>query len=615
MKAGTLPRLLHRNAATFGNRPALREKRGGIWHETSWSEHAALVTRFAAGLAAHGFGRGDRLAVIGDNRPRLYAALLAAQSLGGVGVPLWPDAEPEWIEHVLRHAGVSVVVAEDAEQVEKIVAIKARLPDLGLVLQAASRGMQPSEHAWLTSFDAVTGSGDVAAPIELSEPGELALLLYGSTADGGLRGVMLSHANLIAAADALLAVEDARPTDEVLAWLPMAWFGDVLMSQALALSVGFTCNCPEGSETARRDLREIGPSVLLAPPGIWENTLSSIETRAAQASRLKRALFSRFRALAERAELCRESGERIPFGLRLGLAFGEFLVYAPVRDQIGLRRLRWANTGGEPLAQHVLRFFRAFGIDLKQSYGIPELAGLAMVRGSACPGVDVTVAIDGEVVVGGATVCLGYHRDPERTLQARTADGKWRTGDAGRRDAQGQLTILDRIAHLGVLADGTSFTPRLIENDLRRSAFIREAMVLGHDQKFVAAMIAIDPIAVGAWAQGRRIAFTSHADLAGSPEVRQLIRDEICASNAGLPQAARVHRFLLLERIPAIGLEASLSRELRRSVMQTSHATLVHALFHGSPGAAAPTDVPDVPIIVIEEVDEACAAAWEPAHA
>jgi long-chain acyl-CoA synthetase len=613
--AATLPRLLHRNAAGFGARPALREKRGGIWQVLSWSEYAALVSRFAAGLAAHGFGRGDKLAVIGENRPRLYAALLAAQSLGGAGVPLWPDAEADWIAQVLEHAGVTVVVAEDAEQVAKLVAIKDRLPDLRLVVQTASHGMRQSDHPWLKSFEVLADARGSDAPIEQSQPGELALLLYGTTADGAVRGVMLSHANLLAAADALLAAEDLRETDEVLAWLPMAWSGDALVSQALALLVGFTCNCPEGPETARRDLREIGPTILLAPPRIWENTLADIETRAAQASRLKRAAFSRFRVLAERAERCREAGEHVPFTLRLWLAVGEVLVYGPVRDQIGLGRLRWAHTGGDLLAAHVQRFFRAFGIDLKQTYGMPEAAGLVMVQNSACSGMDISVATDDEILIRGASVCLGYYRDPELTQKALTQDGKWRTGDAGRLDAQGRLTVLDRLAHLGTLADGTSFAPRMIEHDLRRSPFIHDATVLGHGQTFVAAMIAIDPIAVRAWAQARKLPVASDADLAAIPAVRELIREEIRTRNAGLPQAIRVRRFLVLERIPAGGgVEASLSRELQRHAALAASATLVQSLFH-SHGGAEPTDVPDDNVVAVEEVDEAGARVWEPAHA
>ena len=367
MKAATtLPRLLHRNAASFGTRPALREKRGGIWQQLSWSDYAALVSHFAAGLAAHGFARSDRLAVIGDNRPRLYAAMLAAQSLGGAAVPVLPDAEPDRIAQVLSHAGVSVAVAEDAEQVDKIVAVKDRMPGLRLVVQTTAHGMRQIEYDWLKSFETVADAG--TGSTEQSDPGDPALLLYGDD----LTTTMLSHANLLAAAEALMATEDIRQTDETLAWLPMAWFADALTSLALALSVGFTCNCPEHPETARRDLREIGPTILIAPPRIWETALADIEARAAQATPLKRALFARCRAIAVRADQLREAGEGIPLLLRLKLALGEVLVYAPMRDQIGLRRLRWANTGGESLAPGVLQSFRAFGINLKQSYGMPE---------------------------------------------------------------------------------------------------------------------------------------------------------------------------------------------------------------------------------------------------
>jgi long-chain acyl-CoA synthetase len=372
MKAATtLPRLLHRNAAGFGARPALREKRGGIWQVLSWSEYAALVSRFAAGLAAHGFGRGDRLAVIGDNRPRLYAAMLAAQSLGGAAAPLRPDAEPDRITQVVNHAGMSIMVAEDAEQVDKIVAVKERMPGLRLIVQTTSHGMRQIEYDWLKSFETVADAS--AGAIDQSEPGDSALLLYGND----LACAMLSHADLLAAADALIATEDLRQTDETLAWLPMAWFGDALTSQALALSVGFTCNCPEHPETARRDLREIGPTILIAPPRIWEGTLADIETRAAQATPLKRAVFARCRAIAERAERYREASEGVPILLRLKLALGEVLVYAPLRDQIGLRRLRWANTGGESLSPRVLQSFRAFGINLKQHQGMPEFTTAA----------------------------------------------------------------------------------------------------------------------------------------------------------------------------------------------------------------------------------------------
>src|SRR5262245_32613145 len=364
----TLPRLLHRNAASFARHPALREKRGGIWQVLTWAEHAAIVSRFAGGLAARGFGRNHRLAVIGDNRPRLYAALLAAQSLGGAGVPISPDAEPDWIAQVLTHSGASVVVAEDAEQMEKIVAVKDRLPTLRLVVQTAAHGMRQIERDWLKSFDTIAGTGGAAT--DRSEPGGLALLLYA----GEARATMLSHADLLAAADALSAAEESRRTDETLAWLPMCWFADVLASQTLALTAGFTCNCPENPETVWRDLREIGPTILVAPPRIWERMLNDIDARAAQATPLKRALFAGFRAVAERAEQRRAAGEGVSLPLRLKLGAGEALAYAPMRDQMGLRRLRWASTGGEALPPRVLHAFRALGVNLKQGDDMPEPA-------------------------------------------------------------------------------------------------------------------------------------------------------------------------------------------------------------------------------------------------
>jgi long-chain acyl-CoA synthetase len=366
--ATTLPRLLHRNAASIGGRPAFREKRRGIWQVLTWSQYASLVSRFAAGLAANGFGRGDRLAVIGDNRPQLYAALLAAQSLGGAGVPLMADADPEVIAQILADAGVSVVVAEDAELAETIAAMQDRLATLRLIVQARSQDMHHSESELLKPFDSVTGP----AVTDHSESGDVALILY---ADEAPR--MMTHRNMLATADAIIAMHDIRRTDETLAWLPMAWSGDALSSLAMALTAGFTCNCPERPATARADLREIGPTILIAPPRVWETMLAEIEARAAQASRLKRALFSRFAAIGQRAELHRTAGKEVSALLRSKLKVGEFLIHAPMRDQLGLRRLRWAGTGGEALAAHVLKSLHAFGINLDGDHTVPELAHAA----------------------------------------------------------------------------------------------------------------------------------------------------------------------------------------------------------------------------------------------
>jgi long-chain acyl-CoA synthetase len=546
----------------------------------------------ARGLAAQGFGRGDRLAVLGDNRPPLYRAQLAAQCLGGVAVPAWPDADSEWLAHVLGDAGVSVVVAEDQDQVEKLLDIKPRLPALRLIVYTDPRGVHHTDVPFLHSVAEIVASGaqhgtDAAAEIAQGRPEDLALLCYETGASGAPRGVMLSHANLIAAATALAGAEDIRPTDEFFSYLPMAWIGDALYGTALGLLIGFTCNCPEDPETARRDLREIGPTILLAPPRIWESLLDEIEIKAAHATPLKRRLCSGFLLTADRDD--RQAGA--PEG-PLRKMLSEVLVRGPVRDQIGLGRLRWAHTGGAALAPRIFGFFRALGINVKQSFGDAACAGIATLpeagttdpdrRGRPCPGIELRIGDAGEVELRGPGVSLGYYGDPA----ARGADGWWRTGDAGRVENNSDLVITGRVADLGRLADSTLFAPDAVETALRGSRFIADAVALGDGQKFVAALIAINAVIAGDWAQGNSIAYTSAADLAAAPELRQLIHDEIQRCNASLPPALRVRRYALIDSVPAAaGTEASLSRVLQRRIAHERHAGLADTLFLAEPGA------------------------------
>ena len=385
----TLPRLLIRNARTMSERPALREKDRGIWQTYSWARYYQEVGDFALGLAAHGFRRGDKLAVIGDNRPRLYWAQLAAQSLGGIAVPVFQDSIATELVHVLNHAEISVVVAEDQEQVDKILSLSDRLPDLKLVIYDDPRGMRHYATPLLKSFDEIQNSGrDFGAThpdyfeseIDKGSPDDLALLNYTSGTTGHPKGVMLSHANLLSAADALLAAEHFSASDEILCYLPMAWIGDSLLSLVLALLVGFVANCPESPETVQRDLRELGPTVVIAPPRIWENLLTSLRLRATDASPLKRKLFAYYQRRAELAEQFQSEDKNPSLTMRLGLALGEYLVYGPVRDQLGFRRARLVYTGGAPLGPDTFRFFRSFGLNLKQVWGSTELSGLATLQ-------------------------------------------------------------------------------------------------------------------------------------------------------------------------------------------------------------------------------------------
>ncbi len=607
----TLPRLVLRNAQTMARRPAIREKDRGIWQTYDWAEYARQVGDFALGLAASGIGRGDKLAVIGDNRPRLYWAQLAIQSLGGVAVPVYQDSIAAELVYVLNHAEVAVIVAEDQEQVDKVLSIAGELPTLKLLIYDDPRGLDLYAQPFLKSFAAIQEMGrefgarhpgHLEAEIARGTPDDLALLSYTSGTTGKPKGVMLSHANLLATGRAFIAAEDVRPSDEWLCYLPMAWVGDSLYSTVVSLLIGFACNCPENPETVQRDLRELGPTTLLAPPRIWENMLANVQVRAADASPLKRRIFNFFRRLAEDAELARGDGKRPTWLRRVGLAIGELLVYRPVRDRLGIARARWAYTGGAPLGADAYRFFRAFGVNLKQIYGATELSGLAALQtdseadpntvGRIAPGMEVRIADDGEVLIRSGGIFKGYYNQPKDTAEAFAEEGWFRTGDAGFLDPRGNLVIVDRAKDVGKLTDGTVFAPQFVENKLKYSPFVAEAVAFGHDQPFVTAMIAIDMTTVGNWAERRNLPYTSFQDLSAKPEVRGLIADEIRKCNATLPAAARITRFLLLSKaLEADDAEITRTRKVRRRFVAEKYAPVIDAFYRGRSEVELVTDI------------------------
>jgi len=643
MSTTTLPRLLQRDAQTMAERPAIREKNRGIWQTWTWSQYDREVRDFASGLVAHGFRRGDLLAVIGDNRPRLYWAQLAAQCLGGVAVPVYQDSIAAELVYVLDHAEVSVVVAEDQEQVDKILAIKAQLPRLNLVIFDDPRGLQHYDMPFLKSFEEVQAAGrdfagahpgHLAAEIEKGTPDDLALLNYTSGTTGHPKGVMLSHANLLCAAEAFAKAEEIRPGDDMLCYLPMAWIGDSLLSLVLHLLVGFTANCPERPDTVQRDLRELGPTIGIAPPRIWENMLTSLRVRAADATPLKRRLLDVFQRLAEHAELLKVEGRRPGLSMRLGLALGEFLVYGPVRDQLGLRRARWFYTGGAPLGPETFRFFRSLGVNLKQVWGATELSGLASLQpdGEANPdtvgpvvaGTELRISGDGEVQIRSPAVFRGYHKQQQATRDALTEDGWYRTGDSGYLDERGHLVVIDRTKDVGKLRDGTPFAPQFIENKLKFSPFIGEAVAFGDGRPFVAAMIAIDLDTLGNWAERHNLAYTSFQDLSAKPEVRRLIRDEITTCNASLAAGLRVGRFVLLNKeFDADDNEITRTRKIRRRFVAERYAAVVEAFYSGAHQVDLTTEITYEDgrkarlnsTIAIDDVAEIPQPAREPAYA
>ncbi|MBL6616240.1 MAG: AMP-binding protein [Reyranella sp.] len=601
----TLPKLLQRNAEQDPKGPGIREKTRGVWQTLTWTGYRDQVRDFALGLAAIGFKRGDKLSVIGDNRPQLYIAQLSAQALGGVSVPVYQDSIASELVYVLNHAETSIIVAEDQEQVDKALSLKDRLPRLRWIIYDDPRGLSFYDDPILRSYDSVLVEGrtfDAANPdfyqaeVGKGEPDDTAMIAYTSGTTGNPKGAMLSHRNLIATAEAFIEVNDVKPGDNWLSYLPMAWLGDAAFSLGMALVARLTANCPENPETVQRDLRELGPDAMLAPPRIWENMLTQMQIKGTDASPVKRRVFEHFRALAERCELKRSDGHGLSLGERIGLALGEILVYGPVRDQLGLRKARWCYTGGAPLGPDTYRFFRSFGINLKQVYGATEASALISCQADAeanpntvgrpIPRIEVKIDDRGEVMLKGSNVFKGYFKQDEVTRDTVTADGWLKTGDAGFFDKQGHLVIIDRAKDVGKLADGSAFAPQYIENKLKFSPFIREAVAFGDQRSFVVAMIAIDMQTVGTWAEKQGLAYTSFMDLSRKPEVAELIGAEIAKANATLPDIQQVKRYLLLNKeLEADDAEMTRTRKVRRRFVAEKYASVIDAFYGGADSA------------------------------
>jgi long-chain acyl-CoA synthetase len=600
-QSNTLPKLLRRNMQRFPRRPGMREKDRGIWQTYSWRECHAHVRDFALGLAAAGFKRGDKLSVLGDNRARLYWAQLAAHALGGMSVPVYQDSIASELAFVFDHSEVSVIVAEDQEQVDKVLSLAGKLKELRLIVYEDPRGMSGYTDEILRSFSDVEEAGRAFGKekpgyfereMDAGGADDPALIAYTSGTTGQSKGVLLSHANLIATSENFAGVEHVAQGDNWLCYLPMGWVGDSIFSLGASLVVAATCNCPEGPETVQRDLRELGPTALLGPPRIWENMLTSLQVRAADASRLKRHVYEYFRGLAERRELLKGDGKPVPRLMELGYRLGEVLVYGPVRDQLGLRNARWCLTGGAPLGADTFRFFRSFGINLKQIYGATEASALVCLQrdneadpntvGRTLPGTEVRLGDRGEVQIKGPGVFLGYYKQDGATRDALTADGWLKTGDAGLIDPRGQLAIIDRAKDVGKLADGTPFAPQFIENKLKFSPYIREAVAFGDQRPFVTAMISVDQSTAGKWAEQMSLPYTSYMDLVRKPEVASLVVGETAKVNATLPEALRVRRVVLLNKeLEADDAEMTRTRKVRRAYVAEKYAPVIAVLYDG----------------------------------
>jgi long-chain acyl-CoA synthetase len=610
----TFPRLLLHHAAVRGARPAMREKDLGIWQTWTWAEVAREVRDLANGLALLGFERGDSLAIVGDNRPRLYWALCAAQALGGIPVPIYQDAVASEMVYVLRDADVAFVLAEDQEQVDKLLEVLPQCPRIRHVVYDDTRGMRHYRAPQLCSYDALIervraapGAVDFEAEVGRADGGEVAIMLYTSGTTGEPKGVRLTHDNLLVTARNAARLDALSENDEVLSYLPMAWVGDNVFSYAQAYVTGFCINCPESSQTVLTDMREIGPSYFFAPPRVFESVLTQVMIRMEDAHALKRRLFRHFMALARRVGPAILDGARVSAVDRIHYALGEFFVYGPLKNVLGMSRIRIGYTAGEAIGPDIFVFFRALGINLKQLYGQTEGAVFVCMQpngqvrpdtvGPPAPGVEVKVTDAGEVMYRGPGVFAAYHNNPTATARTKTADGWVCTGDAGYFDAAGHLRIVDRAQDVGKLADGTLFAPKFIENKLKFFPHIKEAVAFGDGRAYCAVLVNIDLESVGNWAERHNLAYAGYADLAAKDAVHALVADCIAQVNADLaadPKLAgsQIRRFLILPKeLDADDGELTRTRKVRRGRIAERYARLVQALYSGEQRCALETRV------------------------
>ncbi len=614
--ADTYPRLLLKHAQVRGDRTAMREKDLGIWQSWSWKQSAGEVRRLACGLAALGFRRGMNLAVIGDNRPRLYWAFAAAQSLGGIPVPVYQDAVSEEMLFVLDNAQVEFAIVEDQEQVDKLLELRAQCPSLRHIIFDDPRGLRNYDRPGLIAYAVVREKGieyDRAHPgffeqsVAAGKADDICVILYTSGTTSKPKGVCLTHAALIAAARGDIALDHFTERDEVLSYLPMAWVGDHLFSYGQALVAGFTVNCPESSETVMTDLREIGPTYYFAPPRVFENLLTQVMIRMDDASRAKRWLFHRFMAVARRCGAQVMDGKQVSPLDRLLYAIGNLLVYGPLRNILGMSRIRVAYTGGAAIGPDLYLFYRSIGINLKQLYGQTETAAYVCKQpdgqarhdtvGVPLAGVEVRIVESGEIWVKTPSMLKEYYKRPDATAESISPDGYFMTGDAGFFAEDGHLKIIDRARDVGKLNDGTLFAPQFLENKLKFFPYIKEAVCFGHERDMVCAFLNIDMAAVGNWAERRGLAYAGYLDLASRPELYALLQECVekvnvdLASESGLA-GSQIRRFLVLHKeLDADDDELTRTRKVRRNFIAEKYAALVAALYDGSTSCLIETEV------------------------
>ncbi len=595
----TLPALLRENFLRYGDKKiALREKEFGIWQTITWKEYYENVRDLALGLHQLGFQKGDKLSVIGDNRPEWFYAELAAQSLGGALVGIYPDSHLDQVEYIINHSDSTFVLAGDQEQADKILSIKEKCPKIKKAIVDDPKGMRSYDDPILTFLKDVEESGRALADksprqfeemIDQVSSKNVGTIVYTSGTTGLPKGSMITHKNMTSIGRFIDQVDEARETDNYVSFLPLSWIGEQHFALYWSLTKGFTVNFPEKVETAQQNIREIGPDIMLAPPRIWEKMCSDIQVKIQDAVWIKRSVYRSFLKIGYRVTDFKLKKKAPPILLRFLKWVGFWLLFRSLKNYLGLAKVRHVYTGGAPLGPEIFHMFQALDVNIKQAYGMTEQSGGTMIHrtndirldtvGKPLPGIEIKVSDDGELLFKGDTIFEGYYKNPEATERA-LREGWFHTGDAAVIDDDGQVIIIDRMSDVMKLSDGGRFSPQLIENKLKFSPYIIDALVIGQDKPFITAMINIDMNNVGKWAENNQLPYTTFTDLSQKEKVYDLIAGEVAKVNQTLPKVAQVKRFVLLyKELDADDEELTRTRKVRRKFVAEKYKHLIDALY------------------------------------
>ncbi len=615
----TVPKLLLQNARQYGSRPAFREKAYGIWQTWTWAQTKDEIEAFAVGLKLLGLTPGETIAIIGDNRPHLYWAFCAAQSLGAIPVPVYQDSVAEEMAYVLSHAEVKYAVVENQEQADKVLSVAGDVGTIRKIIYNDPRGLQKYDPSSLVSIESVQEAGRAALKadpavrkawldgIAAGKGSDISVVLYTSGTTGRPKGVMLTQENVVVSGRNANLFDHFTPDDTMIAYLPMAWVGDHIFSYGQAFAGALCVSCPESPDTITEDRREIGPTYFFAPPRVFENMLTQIMVRMEDAGWLKKKLFDYFLKVARRVGEPILDGRPVSFGDRLRYRIGDILVYGPLRNRMGFSNLRVAYTAGEAIGPELFSFFRSLGMNLKQLYGQTEASVFITLQpngevypetvGKPGPDIQIKIAENGEVLFKSPGVFLRYYKNDEATAETKTADGWVHTGDAGFIDQRGHLRIIDRAKDVGRLTNGTLFAPKYIENRLKFYPEIKEAVAIGHGREFVTVMINIDLTSVGNWAERNNVIYASYQELAAHPDVYTMIERRIDELNKSLATeemvaGSQIRRFLILHKeLDADDGELTRTQKVRRSFIAERYAPLLVALYDGATRCQIKTEV------------------------